>query len=175
MLISTINEVKGAQTDHFKIDLKVIIIRHGEKPETGNNLTCKGLNRSLQLPAVIQSKFGIPNFTYVPSLKPGDKTSHSRMFETVVPLATKFNLAINSKFDEKDISGLTTEIKTKNGIVLVVWEHSVIPYLLHGLGINEELNWPSDDYDSIWIITFTNGKPTLSKDKEQLTPSSDCP
>src|SRR5579863_10187493 len=69
--------------------LRIVFIRHGEKPEKGSNLTCKGLNRSLQLPAVITKKFGVPDFIYVPSMKQSEKTTHARMFETVVPLAAK--------------------------------------------------------------------------------------
>ncbi len=156
-----------------KNDLRVIFIRHGEKPENGGNLTCKGLNRSLQLPGVIQSKFGIPDFTYVPSLKMGDKTAHARMFETVVPLAVRYNLTINSKFDEKDISGIAAAIKAQKGTVLVVWEHSVIADIIHAFGINENLNWPGGDYDSIWIVTFPNGKAELTMDKEGLNPSDE--
>ena len=38
-------------------NLKVVIIRHGEKPadksEGGDNLSCQGQNRALQLPAVL--------------------------------------------------------------------------------------------------------------------------
>jgi len=155
--------------------LKVIFIRHGEKPEKGGNLTCRGLNRSLQLPAVIQSKYGIPDYVYVPALKTGEKTAHARMFETVIPLAVKYNLTINSKFDEKDTAGIAAEIKEQRGTVLVVWEHSMIAGIVHSLGITDELSWPKDDYDSIWIVTFINGKPVLSKDKEGLNPSENCP
>jgi hypothetical protein len=156
-------------------ETKIIFIRHGEKPEKGGNLTCKGLNRALLLPAVIKNKFGIPDYTYVPTLKMADKTSHARMFETVVPLAVRYNLIINSKFDEKDKSGIATEIKGEKGTILVVWEHSMIADIVHELGITSELNWPGDDYNSIWIVTFNNGKPTLTKDNEGVNPSDECP
>jgi len=33
----------------------------------------------------------------------------------------------------------------------------------------------SDDYDSIIIITFKEGKATIATDKEGLNPSDDCP
>jgi hypothetical protein len=164
-----------AQSSTSPDNLKIILIRHGEKPEKGSNLTCKGLNRSLQLPLVIKAKFGVPDYTYVPSLKMGDKTSHARMFETVIPLSARYNLAINSKYDEKDINGLVAEIKNQKGTTLIVWEHSVIAGIAHALGISDELTWPSEDYDSIWIVSYVNGKAVLSKDKEGLNPSDDCP
>ena len=47
-------------------NLKVVIIRHGEKPtekpsdksDGGDNLSCQGQNRALQLPAVLIKKIG---------------------------------------------------------------------------------------------------------------------
>jgi len=158
-----------------KPGLKIIFIRHGEKPEKGGNLTCKGLNRSLQIPSVIARKFGVPDFTYVPQIATGDKTSHARMFETVTPLAVKYNLVINSKFDEKDFAGVAAELKSKTGTVLVVWEHSAIPGIIQALGVKDEVKWQGDDFDSIWIVTIKNGNATFSTDKEGLNPSNDCP
>jgi len=42
-------------------NLKLIFIRHGEKPADGDNLSCVGLNRALKLPEVLKAKFGIPD------------------------------------------------------------------------------------------------------------------
>jgi len=156
-------------------DLKIVFIRHGEKPEKGGNLTCKGLNRSLMLPAVITKKFGIPDFVYAPALKMGDKTAHSRMFETAVPLAVKYNLNIDTKFEETDSSGVANDIMQKKGAILVVWEHKAINSILHALGLQYNTEWKDDDYDTIIIITFKDGKATLTTDKEGLNPSDTCP
>src|ERR1039457_3257013 len=81
---------------------RVIIIRHGEKPDVGDNLTCKGLNRSLLLPAVLYAKFKTPHYIYVPTLKTGKSTGEARMYQTIVPYTVKYNLIINSKFDVTD-------------------------------------------------------------------------
>ena len=82
-------------------NLKVVIIRHGEKPadksDGGDNLSCQGQNRALQLPAVLIKKIGKPDYTYVPALKLDKNTAHSRMFQTVTPFAVKYDLTINSK------------------------------------------------------------------------------
>ena len=158
-----------------KPELKIVFIRHGEKPEKGGNLTCRGLNRALQLPAVITQKFGVPDFTYVPQLGMGEKTLHARMFETLIPLVSKYNLVINSKFEEKDTLGVASELKSKTGTVLIVWEHKAISGIVHALGVNDNVRWPDDDYDSIWIVTIKNGKASFSTDKEGLNPSNDCP
>lgn len=155
---------------------KVVIIRHGEKPAKGENLNCQGLNRSLQLPSILYAKFGIPDGIYVPSLGINTTTSHARMFETVIPLAAKYNLGINSKFAETDSTAIARDIKGNKGFVLVVWEHRVIPSIVRALGVQGfNLKWDDNDYDGIWIITFLNGIATLTTDKEGLNPSSACP
>ena len=41
----------------------------------------------------------------MPSLDCGKSTSHARMFQTVSPFAVKYNLKINSAFNEKDVGG----------------------------------------------------------------------
>lgn len=154
--------------------LKVIIIRHGEKPENGDNLSCQGENRALQLPTVLYQKFNKPDYIYVPSLELDKSTKHARMFQTVTPFAIKYNLTVNSKHDEKDYSNVAKKVLEKTGTVLMVWEHSAIPPLAEELGVNNPPVWDGKDFDSIWVITYPNGKAVLSTDKEGISASSDC-
>ena len=154
--------------------LKVVIIRHGEKPADGDNLSCQGENRALQLPAVLMQKFGKPDYVYVPSLKSDDATKHSRMFQTASPLAIKYNIAINSKFGAKDEGEIAHSVFKKTGTVLMVWEHSAIPDLADALGVKKVPQWDDADFDRIWQITYTDGEAKLTLDKEGLNPSSAC-
>ncbi len=155
-------------------DLKIVIVRHGEKPEQGDNLSCQGENRALQLPAVLYGKFGIPDHTYVPSLGLGNATKHARMFQTVSPFAVKYNLKVNSEFDEDQTSKVADDVRKKKGTVLLVWEHSQIPGLAEKLGVENPPVWDGGDFDSIWIITYAGGSASLVVDKEGLQPSEDC-
>jgi hypothetical protein len=154
--------------------LKIVIIRHGEKSETGDNLSCQGEMRALQLPAVLYQKFKIPDYTYVPSLRLDKSTTHARMFQTVTPFAVKYNLTINSKFDKNDYSNIAENVLKKTGTVLMVWEHSSIQSLAEKLGVKSPPSWDGKDFDSIWVITYPSGKAELSPDKEGITPSLDC-
>lgn len=160
--------------------LRVVIIRHGEKPDSGYNLSCKGYNRSLQIPEIITSQFGVPDFTYVPKISIGKATKSVRMYQTVVPLAVKYNLLINSKYDENDSFQIATDILEKKGTVLVVWNSTDIPSIVRRLGIvNNELLWDEADYDSIWVINFVRAKegklrPVFSRANENIKPSRDC-
>jgi hypothetical protein len=153
---------------------RVVIIRHGEKPDRGDNLSCPGLNRALQLPDVLNKKFGIPNSIFVPSINTGKKTSAARMYQTIVPFAVKYNLNINSKYDVDDTKGLAGDILTKDGTVLLVWEHKHIDNILKALGVQTSGKWADEDFDSIWIINFQSGKAILTKDKEGINPGTDC-
>jgi hypothetical protein len=127
------------------------------------------------LPSLLHQKFGIPDYVYVPSLTLGEKTKHARMFETVVPLAAEYNMDINSKFEETDSSGIVRDMLQKKGTILVVWEHGAINKLIHAIGLGYNTKWNADDYDTIIVITITNGKPVLTIDKEGLNPKDDCP
>ncbi|MBC7401004.1 MAG: histidine phosphatase family protein [Mucilaginibacter sp.] len=156
-------------------DLKIIIIRHGEKPEKGSNLSCQGLNRALQLPELLHSRFGLPSAILVPTISTGDKTSSARMYQTIMPFAVKYGLPINSNYDEQDYKSVARDIRSRSGTVLLVWEHKAIPHLVAALGINQELHWAADDFDSIWIVTYKNGTPHLALAKEGLHPGANCP
>lgn len=158
------------------LQLKIVIIRHGEKPAKGNNLDCQGLNRALALPPVLNNACGgAPNYTYVPKLVLGKKTDSARMFQTVTPFAVQYNLYIDTNYTETATTALAKDILKKTGVVLVVWEHKNIPPLAQKLGVKGKLKWKGTDFDSIWTIEFPNGTATLTVTQEGLTPSPDCP
>ena len=156
--------------------LKLVFIRHAERPEAGDNLTCQGLNRSMQLPAVLYKKFGKPVNIYVPALKTGEATKRGRMFQTITPFAAKFNININSVYDEEDYKHVGKALLKETGTVVIVWEHKNIVPILTYLGVKTgTLKWVGADFDSIWIVTFPKGSAILTKDKEGLKPLPNCP
>ena len=164
--------------------LRVIIIRHGEKPEEGDNLSCAGLNRALALPTVLNQLMPTPpDYTYVPLIgTDGQKTSTARMFQTVTPYAVQRNLKINSDYTVDNAKGIAKELRHQRGTTLVVWEHDNIPKIAKKLGIKGPLEWPDADFDSIWIIDFSGGgangkakRPTLTRSREGIQPLATCP
>jgi hypothetical protein len=156
-------------------DLRIVFIRHAEKPVNGDNLNCLGLNRSLLLPAVLFKKFGRTDNIYIPTIQTGSDTKHMRMLQTISPYAIKYNLTLNSRFDVDNASGIGSALLRERGTVLVVWEHQgLLPILKYLWGAKTKYDWPADDFDSIWIVTFKNGAPRLTVDRESLTPNPDC-
>ena len=154
--------------------LIVVIIRHGEKASSNHNLSCKGLNRALQLPAVLDKKFPKIDYAFVPTLGRDKSTRHARMFQTVTPFAIKNKLLINSKFGEKDHDGIAKHVLKKDGTVLLVWNHSEIQNIARDLGVKNPPKWSGKEFDSIWAISFKNGKASLDISKQGITPSPDC-
>ncbi|HEX2630562.1 MAG TPA: histidine phosphatase family protein [Chitinophagaceae bacterium] len=160
---------------------RIVIVRHGEKPKSGDNLTCQGLNRALALPDTLYKRFGRPDHSYVPTIKTGTKTSSVRMFQTITPYAVQYDLTVNSNYPESDTVKFAKHLKTKKGLILVVWEHTNIPGIARHLGVKNPDPWLSTDFDSIWIIDFVQNKKTkaitiyYSTQQEGITPSSTCP
>lgn len=178
VLISGVAAAQLASTSHAAPvpddGLRIVIIRHGEKPDTGDHLTCQGENRALQLPSVLERKFGIPDHVYVPSISSGKSQDHARMFETAIPLVVKYHLKVNSEFEVDAGPAIANQVFGRRGTVLMVWQHESIPALASALGVGNPPKWKKKDFDSIWIITYRGGKAALALDRESLNPSATC-
>lgn len=154
--------------------LRIILIRHGEKPTTGDNLSCSGLNRALKLPEVIKAKYGIPDEIFVPAPATGKVTKNVRMLQTAAPFAVKYNLSVNTNYAVDESDKVAKALQKRSGTILVIWEHKELAAIAQALGVNGKLKWSPDDYDGIWLITFKNGKPVLTTDQEHIRPASNC-
>lgn len=169
-----------AQSLPDSIPLRILIIRHGEKPDSGYNLNCQGWNRAIALPKAIIPQFGIPDLVYVPNMTTGKKTKTVRMYQTVIPMAIKYSLLVNSKYEETDSLEISDNIIHQKGTVLIVWDKKNIAPLVRNLGIrNTILEWSDKDYDSIWIIEFIKNAegglvPALRRGRENIVPSKEC-
>lgn len=97
------------------------------------------------------------------------------MYQTIVPFAIKYNLDIDTRYEVNDIKDLADAIMKIPGYVLIVWEHNNIPDIVKALGVKDDnLKWKDSDYDSMWVITFKDGKAVLSVDKENINPGGEC-
>ena len=164
--------------------LRIVIIRHGEKPAEGDNLSCAGLNRALALPAVLNELMPTPpNLAFVPVINTGGKdTTRVRMLQTVMPYAVQHNLTINSNFMVENTKAFARQLRRLRGTVLVVWEHHNIVEIAKDLGLGNVPDWPDDDFDSIWDIRFSGGgargkakRPELATSRQHIRPSAGCP
>ncbi|RZK29459.1 MAG: hypothetical protein EOO63_09035 [Hymenobacter sp.] len=104
------------------------------------------------------------------------------MFQTVTPYAVRHNLCVNSDYAVENAKGLAKKLRRQRGTALLVWEHNNIVKIAKKLGIKHPPEWPDEDFDSIWTITFSSGgtkgkakRPTLTRSQEHIRPSATCP
>jgi hypothetical protein len=147
----------------------IVCIRHGEKPAGGlGQLTCRGLNRALALPEVLLAKYGKPQFVFAPN--PTEKVDgtgeyyYVRPLATIEPTAIRCGLPVNTQFGYRQINGLETELakpQYQNATIFIVWEHRLLDKFVkdlltaHGGNSRQVPSWPSQDFDSIFLVKVT--------------------
>jgi hypothetical protein len=184
----------GSETADHPVET-LVFVRHGEKPAQGlGQLSCQGLNRSLALPAVIAAKFGKPDAIFAPD--PGQQKSdgghlyyYVRPLATIEPTAIQFQMPVQTPYGLTQIDQLSSALINpayRNKLVVVAWEHKLIEKLVrqmvsaHGGNAADVPKWPSDDFDSIYIVKldWQGGSPraTFQHSQEGLNGrSADCP
>jgi hypothetical protein len=154
---------------------QVIIIRHAEKPEDGNELSLRGEERAAALvPYFLRTdellKFKTPVAIY--AQKPKNSSSSLRPIETVKPLADALHLNVKDPFIRDDHEKMVEEVlhnpEYEGHTVLICWEHKVIPDIAEELGAEDAPSkWAGKDFDRTWVITFKPGKAPHCKNLAQ--------
>jgi hypothetical protein len=153
---------------------QVIIIRHAEKPPTGNGLSLQGKERAAALAPYFLGtdallKHGAPVAIYAQAKK--HETSSVRPIETVRPLADALHLTINDKFARDDFKSMVKEImhadEYNDRTVVICWEHKVIPEIAAACGVSDPPTDFKDVYDRTWIITFRSNQTPRFQDLPQ--------
>jgi hypothetical protein len=149
----------------------IVFLRHGEKPSGGyGQLTCQGLNRAFDLPRVLVSKYGRPNYLYAPS--PAVQVTDSagsfyyvRPLATIEPTAVKLGMPVRTKYGYNDIATLQAALVTSSKAdttIFVAWEHLALQKLVqnimnkYGRGVAVPA-WSSGDYDSLYVVKIEYG------------------
>jgi hypothetical protein len=153
----------------------VIVIRHAEKPDDGNELNQRGRERAAALTAYFQGRPEVLQFktpVAIYARAPKSENSSVRPLQTVQPLAAALNLNVVQKFSHDDWPKMVTEILVnhdyKGKMVLVCWEHKVVPDIARALAASGAPDaWHGKDFDRSWIITFQPGGKVSFKDLPQ--------
>jgi len=155
----------------------IVCFRHGEKPPGGlGQLTCRGLNRALALPEVLLAKYGKPQFAFAPRTTQkvdgaGADYFYVRPLATIEPTAIRCGLPVNTQFGYKEIKDLETELEKpeyQDATIVIAWEHLLLDDFVRDLLKTNGGNpsqvppWPSQDYDSIFVVRITRSGPAKS-------------
>jgi len=139
-----------------------LIIRHAEKPANGDGLSPEGFQRAKDLvpfffrnPAV--TRFGAPAAIY--AMAPKGQGGSIRAIQTVTPLAAALHMAIDTRYTRDQIRNVVQEVMSYPGfdgrMVLICWEHTVIPQLAAEFGASEAPQvWDDNDFSSVWELDF---------------------
>lgn len=141
---------------------QILLMRHGEKPNQGSELSPQGWDRAKALPTLFQNRpefqqFGAPAALY--AMAPEKKGGSVRAIQTLKFVSEKLNLSINSGFTRDQVIELVIDIKNNKNLdgkmIVICWEHTVLIDIAKELGVEQPLDWPSKQYDRIWTLTYS--------------------
>jgi hypothetical protein len=167
LLLTSINATSAESKVVGLSDTTVLVIRHAEKPASGNGLSPEGQARANAYVKYFEP-FSENNESFnVDALyATSDTTKSARDSLTLDPLQKATGLKIDTRFGNYDVEFLAQALRTESHgkHVLVVWHHGRIPHLITALGGNAKTllpngKWPDNVYD--WVIEFKydkNGK-----------------
>jgi 2,3-bisphosphoglycerate-dependent phosphoglycerate mutase len=138
----------------------IILLRHAEKDtstlssgmmQADPPLSVKGVERSGKLLETLKSYHFDSIFS----------TNFNRTRNTVLPLATKFDLSL-CLYDPKNQAAFAEKLlEMKGKTILVVGHSNTIPALVNLLiGSAKYANLADNEYDKIWILRVESGKYT---------------
>jgi hypothetical protein len=151
------------------VDERIVFVRHGEKPPDGlGQLSCRGLNRALALPAFIATHFGKPDAIFAPNPAEQKKDNgkpydYVRPLITIEPTAIAFGLPVDAQIGFADVARLRAALEApeyRHALVLVAWEHRLIDVIVRDLlaahGGDPKLTptWADDDFDGVDVVTI---------------------
>src|SRR5882724_1485540 len=154
---------------------KILVIRHAEKPpphpppygitlegaREKDSLTARGWQRAGALASFFAPANGTfqdpslakPQFLY--ASKPVKHKGSRRPFETIMPLAEKLKIRINSDFLKFDTESMLEDAFLRDGVVLICWQREYIPQITDQILVNNSValpEWPEGRFDMVWVF-----------------------
>jgi len=153
---------------------KIMLIRHAEKPakdsapfgvtlkgdRSKESLEVRGWQRAGALShlfAPLDGHFQHPSLDrpqFLYASKPLKRRGSRRPIETILPLAEKLGIEINSDYKRSDFDGMLDDVFRHKGVVLICWQREYIPQIAsHILNNNRAApDWPEDRFDMVWVF-----------------------
>lgn len=154
---------------------KIMVIRHAEKPDDSgvrHGVTAKGERDSESLTIRGWQRAGAYVCFFAPSAGPlqhpaiatprhlfaskvAASSNSKRPEETIKPLSSKLGLKIDSHCTKADHDEMATRAMVCDGVVLICWEHQLIPTIARrilGDAATVPENWPDDRFDLVWVF-----------------------
>jgi broad specificity phosphatase PhoE len=158
---------------------KIMVIRHAEKPtaefdgvketgeSSGHDLSVRGWQRAGALACLFAPARGPlqdpllarPDFLFASGPSEDHEAAKSksrRSQETVTPLAAALGLEVNSQFSKGQERALVANVITRNGVVLIAWQHENISAIAAAIPCDDAVpqNWPEARFDVVFVFTL---------------------
>lgn len=140
---------------------QVILLRHAEKPATGDTLSPLGFQRSLELVSYFESgaPFELKNPVAIYAQRSDKQHGSTRPVQTIAPLANAWQVPLYTTYSSDKYKELVDEISKQynSGLVLICWSHEGLQDIATQFGVKNAPDWGSS-YDLVWVINFTGKK-----------------
>lgn len=158
LFIAVLCPMAPAQEASGLRDAVVLVIRHAEKPEVGNDLSAEGVERAKAYVHYFETFQVDGKPLKLDGLFAARDSKHSdRPRLTLEPLSQALNIRLDTSFKDKEPETLARELesRTHGTNILICWHHDEIPDLLRGLGADPGAllpggKWPGHVYG--WVI-----------------------
>jgi hypothetical protein len=173
---------------------RIMVIRHAEKPsddgsivgvdssgsEDAEELVVQGWQRSGALARFFapvsgrprDSRLDVPDVIFASSIAPHSKSLRPQ--HTVLALSQILREELDLSHPKGDEANLVNDAISRNGTVLIAWEHEAIPGIANQILRNTTSSpqkWPKERFDLVWVFTPTaDGTWSFEQVPQQLLP-----
>ncbi len=163
----------------YALPLRIILIRHAEKPKDKNSetLSKKGFQRAKALASIFEKQpeladKGLP-FLFAAAYEPGVHSKRSIL--TLEPLAEKLHTPVESSYVAEDFKKLSQLLLTSQNfdkkVILIAWSHTEIVSLAKSLGATPPIKkWNKNTFDRMWVIDYQDQQTILRDLPQKLLP-----
>ena len=142
---------------------QVILLRHAEKPATGDTLSPLGFKRATALVTYFSQNnlpFQLQTAVAVYAQSSDKDHGSTRCVQTIGPLANFLEVPLYTKYSRDEYKKMVEEIdKTySTGLVLICWSHDNLNKIAAQFGIKKTPKWTGSAYDPVWVIHFDDSK-----------------
>ncbi|MDX8534689.1 flagellar basal body-associated protein FliL [Mesorhizobium sp. VK25A] len=144
-------------------DATVLIVRHGEKPDSGTGLSPAGEARAKAYVHYFQPLRLDDGTNFRPDVLVASADSHNSARErlTLTPLGEALNLPIDQRFADKDVKALVKALSSESHgkSILIAWHHGELAKLIKAFGADPDAllpggKWPGDVFDWVVVLRF---------------------
>jgi hypothetical protein len=154
-------EHKGGDKEQLA-NATVLIIRHADKPESGDGLSAAGVARANAYVNYFENyRVGDAPIKLTALFAAADSKESHRPYLTLEPLSRAIGLPIDSQYKDKDYPKLVDALQSANhgGYILICWHHGEISNLVRALGADPDQlipggKWPGDQYGWVLQLSF---------------------